>query len=451
MAKTKNTSTHARRLLLKGGTVVTMNPAREVIQGDVYVEGDRIRGVGAGAAGRKKVDEVVDCTGKLVIPGLIQPHTHLCQTMFRGYADDLELLEWLDQRIWPFEAAHSHESLFVSSMLGGVELLRGGTTAILDMGTVGHTDAVFEACKKLGLRATIGKAMMDHGQGLPAGLRESTDASLAESLALAERWHGAEDGRLRYAFAPRFVLSCTEELLTRVVKEARARGLMMHTHASENANEIAVVRERCGADNVLYLHGLGMSGPDTVYAHCVWVTAAEQRVLADTGTTVVHCPSSNMKLGSGFARVPDLLGLGINVALAADGAPCNNNLDQFMEMRLCGLIHKPRFGATAMPARTVFEMATLRGARALMLEHEIGSLEPGKKADVVVVDPHQLYAAPFSDPYSVLVYALGKHDVEHVFVDGICRVKGGKVAGVNAKRLVAQANLHAERIVRPLI
>lgn len=451
MTKSRRSTSHGHRVLFKGGTVVTMNDDRDVLVGDVFVEGDRIVAVGPKAAGRKKIDEVVDCAGKLVIPGLIQPHTHLCQTLFRGYADDLELLEWLDQRIWPFEGGHSHRSLYVSSLVGGAEMLRGGTTSILDMGTVQHTDAVFEACAKLGLRASIGKAMMDTGQGLPAGLRESTEGSLKESLALADRWHGAENGRLRYAFAPRFVLCCTEELLVHTVRLARERGLMMHTHASENSNEIMAVREKCGADNVVYLDSLGMSGPDTVYAHCVWVTAQEQRILADTGTTVTHCPSSNLKLGSGVARIPDLLEMGINVGLAADGAPCNNNLDAFMEMRLCGLMHKPRFGATAMPARTVFELATRRGAKALMLEDEIGSLEPNKKADVVVVNPNQLHATPLSDPYSMLVYALGKSDVEHVFVDGICRVKKGRVAGISPKRLMNEANDHARAIVEPLL
>jgi len=447
----KKRRTSGPRVLLKGATVVTMNDTRDVFEGDVLIEGDSIAAVGPKAAGRKKIDEVVDCTGRLVIPGLIQPHIHLCQTLFRGFADDLELLDWLDQRIWPMEAGHTHASLYVSALLGASELLRGGTTAILDMGTVHHTDAVFEACAQVGLRATIGKAMMDSGVGVPPGLRETTRESLAESLALAERWHGADNGRLRYAFAPRFVLSCTEGLLVEVVKESKARGLMMHTHASENPNEVAAVREKCGADNVTYLHELGMSGPDTVYAHCVWVTAHEQRILADTGTTVAHCPSSNLKLGSGFARVPDLLELGINVALAADGAPCNNNLDAFMEMRLAGLIHKPRFGATAMPAKTVLELATRRGARALMLEDEIGSLEAGKRADVVVVDPRKLHATPYSDPYSLLVYSLGREDVEHVFVDGICRVKKGKVQGISPRRLIAQANQHAQAIVRPLL
>ncbi|MBK6683832.1 MAG: 5'-deoxyadenosine deaminase [Deltaproteobacteria bacterium] len=441
----------SRRILLEGGTIVTMDPRRSVVRGDLLIEGHRIAALGPLAKGKKKIDEVVDCQGRLVIPGLIQPHTHLCQTLFRGQADDLELLDWLAQRIWPFEAAHDEASLYCSSLIGGAELLRSGTTAILDMGTVRHTDAIFRAAKKLGLRATIGKAMMDSGQNLPAGLRETTEASLKESLALHGRWHGTENGRLRYAFAPRFVLSCTETLLRQVVVEARARGLLIHTHASENSGEIEAVRARCGADNVAYLHQLGMSGPDTVLAHCVWLTSGEQRILADTGTHVAHCPSSNLKLASGFAKIPDLLGLGINVGLAADGAPCNNNLDAFMEMRLAGLIHKPRFGPTAMPARTVFELATLGGAKALGLSQQIGSLEIGKQADVTVVDPRTLNATPASDPYSMLVYALTGRDVEHVFVDGLQRVKKGKVLGLNLQKLSVEAEKHSGRIRREVL
>lgn len=444
------TKTNDKRILLKGGTLVTMNGARHVGEGDLLIDGDRIVSVGERPS-NTRIDETIDCTGKLIIPGLVQPHTHLCQTLFRGFADDLVLLDWLGQRIWPFEGAHSYASLRCSSLLGAAELLRSGTTAILDMATVRHTDAVFEATKKLGLRATIGKAMMDQGQGLPAGLRETTDQSIEESLRLADKWHGAENGRLRYAFAPRFVLSCTEALMVRTVEEATKRGLMLHTHASENSEEIMHVRDRCGMDNVAYLHSIGLSGSNTVLAHCVWVTAAEQRILADSKTSVAHCPSSNMKLASGFARIPDLLEMGINVGLAADGAPCNNNLDQFTEMRLAALIHKPRFGATAMPAATVFEMATRNGALALGLQDEIGSLEEGKKADVVVVDPQKLHSAPHADVYSTLVYSSTAADVEHVFVDGVQRVRRGKVLGVNVKKLVAEANDYAQKIVGPLL
>lgn len=444
-----------RRIVFTGGTLVTMNDDLDVLQGDLLIEGARIVALGPKAAVHRKADETVDCRGRIVMPGFVQPHVHLCQTLFRGGADGLTLLEWLGQRIWPMEAAHTHESLYVSALLGAVELLRGGTTAVLDMGTVRYTDAIFEAVKKVGLRATIGKAMMDQGHNLPAGLRESTRDSLDESIALAERWHGQENGRLRYAFAPRFVLSCSDLLLEGVAVAARARGLRIHTHASENSEEVMSVRERFGDDNVSVLHELGCTGADTVLAHCVWLTAKEQRLLADTGTHVAHCPSSNLKLASGVARIPDLLEQGINVGLASDGAACSNALDIFTEMRLAGLIHAPRFGPGRPAARDVVWMATRGGARALGLDDEIGSLEVGKKSDVVVIDPRKVHAAPLDDPlddpYGLLVYALTRHDVEHVFVDGDCRVRKGRVLGVVLARLLARARETAVRIVAPVL
>ena len=436
-----------KRTLLKGGTLVTMNGQREWGEGDLLIEGDTILGLGQNLGGRKRIDETIDCTGCLLIPGFIQPHIHLCQTLFRGTADNLELLDWLKQRIWPFEAAHSFESLFVSALVGGAELLRSGTTAILDMGTVHHTDAIFEAVRKLGLRATIGKAMMDNGDGVPAGLLETTDYSLSESLALAERWHGEDNGRLRYAFAPRFVLSCTEELLLRVVKEARSRGLGMHTHASENRAEMQVVHDICGMDNIAYLNSLGMTGPDTVLAHCVHLLDSGYDILAESGTHVAHCPSSNLKLASGLACVPEMLQKDINVCLASDGAPCSNGLDQFTQMRLAALIQKPRLGPRTMPAEDVFEMATIRGARALGLEDEIGSLEEGKKGDIAVIQMDRLHIAPTSDPYSALVYSCQSSDVRDVFVDGIARVRNGEVLGIREDALIRNARSHSKALI----
>ena len=423
-----------------------MNKRRETGLGNLLFEDDRISAVGD-VADSTKADEVVECEGRLVIPGLVQPHTHLCQTLFRGAADELELLDWLRERIWPFEAAHSFESLSASATLGIVELLRTGTTAILDMGTVHHTEAIFKACKKLGIRATVGKAMMDMGQGVPPALKETTDASLEDSLSLADRWHQTENGRLRYAFAPRFVLSCSEALMHRVVKEARDRELMIHTHSSENAEELQAVRDCFGMSNVAYLHSLGAISENTVLAHCVWVSTEERKILAETGAHVAHCPSANLKLASGICKVPELLESGISVGIAADGAPCNNNLDAFMEMRLAALIQKPRLGPRALPAEKVFEMATLGGARALGLEGDIGSLEVGKKADIAVVRTEQAHIAPSNDPYSTLVYAAHGHDVEHVFVDGRKVVKRGRVVGVNESRAVHKARGFASQIV----
>jgi cytosine/adenosine deaminase-related metal-dependent hydrolase len=436
-------------LSIQNATVVTMNAAREVLHGaEVLIEGDRIVKVGAPTrGGRRGVKRVIDASGAIVLPGLIHAHLHACQTLCRNRADGLELLDWLRERIWPFEAAHDAESMRASADVTFLELIRSGATAALDMGTVRHYGAVFESARDCGIRLTGGKAMMDTGQGVPAGLRETTDESLAASLRLLERWHGAEAGRLRYAFAPRFVLSCTERLLREVVSHAEQTGARIHTHASENPTECDVVREKTGADNVTYFHGLGLLGTRTTLAHCVWLTAQEQRQLAETRTNVCHCPSANLKLASGFAKVPDLLRDGINVGLGADGAPCNNNLDIFTEMRLASLIHKPRSGPAMMSAQQVLEMATVNGARALGLEDELGSLEPGKKADLIVVRPDGAHATPAgNDVVSTLVYSARSTDVRDVIVDGRVLMRERELLTMDEASVLRAASEHGDRL-----
>ncbi|MDC0709699.1 5'-deoxyadenosine deaminase [Stigmatella sp. ncwal1] len=436
-------------LLLTNGTVVTMNREREVLVGaDVFIQDGRIARVGRGLKVRSAARRVIDVTGQVVMPGLIHGHIHACQTLFRNHADGLELLDWLRERIWPFEAAHDVDSMRASADLTFAELIQSGATAALDMGSVRHYDAVFESARDCGFRLTGGKAMMDAGQGMPAGLRETTEASISESLGLLERWHGTHGDRLRYAFAPRFVLSCTEPLLRQVARLAREKGVRIHTHASENATECDVVRQRVGQDNVAYFHALGLTGPDVTLAHCVWLTAEEQRLLRETGTVVCHCPSSNLKLASGIAKVPELMDAGVHVCLGADGAPCNNNLDLFMEMRLAALLHKPRVGPLGMPPLRVLEMATLEGARALGLESEVGSLEEGKRADVTVVDLRGLHVTPVArEVLGALVHAARSTDVSHVIIDGKPVLKEGKLLTLDAGEVAGNARQHATRIV----
>ncbi|HVY60340.1 MAG TPA: 5'-deoxyadenosine deaminase [Planctomycetota bacterium] len=428
-------------MLIRGAEVVTMNEGREVLpSADVLVVGDRIAKVGIVSAADAAGHEVLEARGKTLIPGLIQTHIHLCQTLFRNQADDLALLDWLKQRIWPFEAAHTPESLRASADLGIAELLRGGTTSILDMATVRHTDAVFEAARDAGIRATIGKCHMDLDGGQPAPLRETTRESLAEARAVADRWHEAEGGRLRYAYAPRFALSCTDALLREVGGLARERGLLVHTHASENRDECAIVRDRCGADNIAYLLGLGIDAARLCLAHCVWATDEELDLMARGGVKVLHCPGSNLKLASGIARVPEMLDRGICVSIGADGAPCNNNLSAFQEMRLAALLQKPRLGPRVMPAERVFELATLEGARALGLEDRIGRIEVGMLADLALLDLGRGAATvpAGEDVYARIVYSAGASDVTDVLVGGRPVVRGGRLLTVDEPTLLGE-------------
>jgi len=426
-------------LRLAGARVVTMDAKRRVVEGDVVVEGERIASVGRGE-GRRRSEKVIDCTGMVVIPGLVQAHIHLCQTLFRGLADDLPLEDWLARRIWPLEAAHTEESVYWSAMLGATELLLGGTTAILDMETVRHTGAAFAALEAIGLRATAGKCLMD-APSAPPGLKETTERALQEAADLCAKWHGAAQGRLRWCFAPRFVPSCTGPLLRAVSDLAARAGATIHTHAAETPLELQMVKEQTGQDEISYLDSVGISGPRAALAHCVWVDEEGIHRLARQQTNVVHCPSSNLKLGSGIAPVPEMLAAGCRVALGADGAPCNNRLDAFEEMRLAALIQKPRLGSDALPAAQVLELATLGGAKALGLEAEIGSIEPGKKADLVVLDLSGPHVVPEeADLISRLVYAARASDVRHVIVDGRIVVRDGKLKTAKVEEVRREAN-----------
>jgi 5-methylthioadenosine/S-adenosylhomocysteine deaminase len=432
-------------ILIKGGTLLTMDAHDAVHEGDLLIEEGRIARL---AERGMTADVVIDATDCAVLPGFIQTHIHLCQTLFRGAADDLSLLDWLKKRVWPMEAAHTVESIKAAAQLGVAELIKGGTTCALTMETVSHTEEVFKVIEGTGFRAIVGKCMMDRGDDVPAGLYEKTDESIAASLQLLERWHGAADGRIRYCFAPRFALSCTSELLTQVAELARERGVMVHTHASENRNECELVERDSGLRNVAYLDSLGISGSHVMLAHCVHLDEQELEMLSKTRTNVAHCPSSNLKLGSGIAPVANMLERGISVSLGADGAACNNRLDMFTEMRTMALLQKALHGPEVIPAARALRMATIDGARALGLEDEVGSLEIGKRADVIVVEldkPHLIPRAP--QLASTLVYSAQATDVRDVVIDGSLVMHGRELVGVAEESIISNAMLQRRKLM----
>lgn len=430
--------------IVRGGLVVTMDAERRVVKADLRIEDGRIAAIGK--VGRPRGSTVVDAKGCAVIPGLVQAHVHLCQALFRGMADDKPLLPWLKERIWPLEAAHDRRSLRASARLGLAEMIAAGTTTILDMGTVRHQDSVFEAMAESGIRGFSGKAMMDDGEDVPEGLSESTEESLREAARLCEKWNGGAEGRLGYAYAPRFILSCTEELWRAVATEARQRGALIHSHVAEHREERAAVKGLLGMDDVAALASYGVEGPDVVLAHGVQLRKAEMRKMAKAGTRVVHCPSANLKLASGIANVRAMRDAGMVVALGADGAPCNNWMDPWTELREAALLAKVATGeADALPASAALELATIEGARALGLADEIGSLEVGKKADLAVVDLGGLHKEPGGDAYSRLVYATRATDVRHVLVDGRPLLADGELVTLDAAKVRTAARREAKR------
>ncbi len=432
-------------ILIKSGTVVTMDEANSIVRGDVLIRDGRIAEVGDHFDA--EANEVIDASGCAVLPGFVQTHIHLCQTLFRGAADDLALIDWLKQRVWPMEAAHSRQSIRASARLGIAELVRGGTTCALTMETVKHTEEVLRVVDETGFRATVGKCMMDKGQEVPADLLEKTRESIRASVALIKQWHGAGNGRVRCCFAPRFAISCTQELLSEVAKLSRQHQVMIHTHASENKKECELVEGETGRRNVAYLDSLGISGAHVLLAHCVHLDTEEMETLARTKTKVAHCPSSNLKLGSGLARVAEMLARGIPVSLGADGAACNNRLDMFTEMRTAALLQKLAHGPEVLPAARVLRMATIDGARALGLEKEIGSLEAGKRADVIVVDLDQLHSTPPGDVVSALVYSAVAPDVRTTIIEGQVLMRDGELLMMNEASVIEEANREAKSLV----
>jgi 5-methylthioadenosine/S-adenosylhomocysteine deaminase len=425
-----------------------MNDRLDVIEGDLLVRDGVIVDIGphVGATADLKPDTIIDAAQGYLLPGLIQTHVHLCQTLFRGSADDLALLDWLKQRVWPLEAAHAPDTLRASTRLAVAELLRTGTTTVLTMETVHETEAVLETLAETGIRATVGKCLMDDAPDAPSRLREDRGRGIDESLALHKQWHGAANGRLRTALAPRFAVSCSHALLEDVAAEAARLGLLVHTHASENRDEVAFVRERTGLDNVAYLAKTGLATERLCVAHCVWVDDREQALLAERAVKVLHCPGSNLKLASGIAPVADMRARGISVSLGADGAACNNRLDMFDEMRLAATLQAMSRGAGALTARDTLWMATREGARALGLDREIGSIEPGKRADFIIVDRDRPHLAPGLDPYSTLVYAAHGSDVRTTVVDGEVLVRDFELTRLDARAITSEAHAAARRL-----
>lgn len=386
----------------------------------------------------KNKDQVLRFDDLTLIPGFVQTHIHLCQTIFRGLADDLELLDWLQLKIFPYENAHNKKSLLASVRLGLNELLLSGTTTLLDMGTLRHQEVIFEELQNSGMRAIAGKCLIDENELFPA-FKSNTKSEIDDIYQLAKTYHNTSNGKIKYGFAPRFVLSCSEKLLKESFEMKKDfEGSLYHTHSSENKNEIAEVKRRHNKENIEYFDSIGVIDDHSVLAHCIHVNDKETDLLKKKNVRVSHCPSSNLKLGSGIANIPKYLSKGISVSLGADGAPCNNNLSIFNEMRLAALIQKPIHGATAMDAKTVFKLATIEGAKALHLQNEIGSIEVGKKADLVLMDlSTNIHSISESDEtiYSDIVYSSSSDSVHSVMVEGEWKVLNKKSLLYDQKQL----------------
>lgn len=431
--------------LLTGGTLVTQNKNRDVFVGDILIEKNKITKISPEITPPHNA-EVVDVSGQFVIPGLIQVHTHLCQALFRGYADDLPLLDWLKNKIWPFEKNHNEKSIQASARIGLYEMQLLGTTSILDMGTVRNTDALLEEVDHSKMRYVGGKCLMDFKK-FSGPLYEDTQTSLLDLERQISVWHNKTE-LIQYAISPRFVVSCTEDILLACADLQKKYDLLIHTHASESKDEIALVKKRTGLNNIDYLASLGLLNKNTVIVHGVHMSSSELKKMIRAKAKLVHCPSSNLKLASGIAPIHKYILAGLTVGLGSDGAPCNNTMDPFLEMRLAALLQKPVFGPEALSAQTAFDLATLGGAKVLGRENELGSLEVGKLADIVTVSRSHPSVHTVDNPYSALVYSCSGRDVKNVFINGESIVTNGTHQIYSDEEVLAPAKSELKKLLK---
>ncbi len=430
-------------MLVRGSHVVV--DAETVLRdAAVVTDGDAIAFVGDAETALDRYPDHERREFDVVAPGVVGAHVHSVQSLGRGIADDEPLLDWLRDHVLPMEASMGPAEMHTAALLGYLECVAGGVTTVVDHLSVHHADRAFEAAGEVGIRGLLGKVLMTRDG--PDELLEDAEDGLAESERLIREYHGSFDDRVRYAVTPRFAVSCSEACLRGARDLADAHdGVRIHTHASENRDEVATVEDRTGMRNVHWLDEVGLTGPDVTLAHCVWTDESERRVLAETGTNVVHCPSSNMKLASGVAPVADYLDRGITVGLGNDGPPCNNTLDPYTEMRQASLLGKvDALDATALPAETVFWMATVGGATAAGFDR-LGALREGWRADLVGLSTDSSRATPVHDVVSHLVFAAHGDDVRFTMVDGAVLYEDGTHVRVDAERVREDAREFASR------
>lgn len=452
-------------MLYAHATLITVNRAREIIlDGAILVRGDTIADIDKSDVliSRYPAEEVKDLTGRIVIPGLINTHMHTAQTLLRGAADDLELVSWLCERIWVLQGNFTPDDGYAAARVSIAEMLKSGTTCFLESMFADRYgfDGLCRAVEESGIRGCLGKIVMDIGTyakdpkwAMHPGLVENRETSLLGTLKMWEKWDGKADGRIKVWFGARTPGGVSDDLYREMTALSQEKNIPITMHCAEVSADRAFFSSLSPPHTpTTYCNSVNLLGPRTVLVHMVHLDASDVTAIAASGTHVAHCPSSNAKLASGLCRVPDLLAAGANVGLGTDGAPCNNTCDLLQEMRLAAIVHKPASAhhpadPTLVPAETVLEMATINGARALGLEREIGSLEPCKKADFVVLDMRKCELQPWYSAVSAVVYTCTGRDVEMVVVDGKTVVEGGRLVTMDEEGVWREASRRGKEVV----
>jgi len=431
---------NATDILVFNGTILTMDGQNRVIpDGLLTVEGDRISSIRKNGKGSIKAHKEIDAEGGLILPGLINSHTHAAMTLFRGLADDLPLMEWLNKYIFPVEGKMDADFVRVGSLLACAEMILSGTTTFCDMYL--FEEEVAKAAKESGMRCLVGEVLYD----FPSPNYGSVEKGFTYTKELIERWK--EDPLVDIAVEPHSLFTCGVDLLHKANDLALNSDVPLILHVAETRTELEEIEKQYGKRPVQHLMDLGLLGPHLIADHCVYINESEIEVLAQHKVSVVHNPESNMKLASGFAPVPEMIAKGVTVGLGTDGCASNNNLDLFAEMDMAAKLHKVnKLDPTVMEAQTVFRMATIDGARALGLEKITGSLEVGKRADLIIIDTNKPHLIPMYNPYSHLVYAASGHDVKHSIIDGSIVMEDRKLLTLEVEDIMEQAKEQSHRV-----
>lgn len=421
----------SHKWLIKNGQFAVSDPEWRIVKGYMLVENDKIAYIGEKLPEGEEETTAFDGKNLLFIPGLINTHGHAAMSLLRGYGDDLALQIWLQEKMWPMEEKFTADDVYWGASLSILEMIKGGTTAFLDM--YDQMNQVAKVVEESGIRASLMRGVIGFGSD------ELRASKLAEATSFAKEWNGQANGRITTMLSPHAPYTCGPEFIEKFVQAAHDLDLPLHTHMSETNAEVEQNVKDYGLRPVAHLEKLGFFSRPSLVAHAVHLTDEEIEILAKYNVAVAHNPGSNLKLASGVARVPELLKAGVVVSLATDGPASNNNLDMFEEMRLAALIHKGVSGdPTAVPATEALRMGTEYGAKSIYVE-DTGTLAVGKKADFVAIDLDQAHFLPYSDLISHVVYSASAKDVKHVWVDGKQLLKDGEALTLDEERIKREA------------
>ncbi|MDR3254810.1 MAG: amidohydrolase [Synergistaceae bacterium] len=434
---------------IKNAYIATMNGTNQVFKnGGVLVEDDRILAVGRVDEALIEPDaEVIRASGKYVLPGLVNTHVHTSQQLGRGLGDDVGLLTWLHERIWPYESSMTAEDSYVSTLLCCLEQIRAGVTSFAEPGGQ-FVSGMARAVKEIGLRAKLAKSVMDCGDGLPKKWRKTTKEELDKQESDLKKYHNTANGRIQVWFGLRTIFNNSDELITASKELADKYKTGLHMHVAEIKDEVEYAKKTRGATTVAHLEKLGVLDKNFLAVHTVWLTDKEVAMFKKHDVKVSHNPAAAMRV-LGFAKIPLMYREGICVSLGTDGAPSSNHMDMVDEMWLTSLIHKGwRLDPTVMKAQEILQMATKNGARALMDEDLYGSLEPGKKADLIIIDPNSASMLPLHDPIANLVTAMHSSNVDSTMCDGKWLMRGRVIKTADEKAIMKEAKERAAAICK---